>query len=327
MAVANSLAGVSAGARQVECTINGIGERAGNAALEEMVMALKVRASALRPGYRHRHAQALPHLAPADPAHRPGGAAQQGDRGRERVRARVGHPPARHAQASRHLRNHASAGRRHRRDAPGAGQALRPRTPCASGCKRWATRPTTPRWTIIFARFKALADKKREVHDEDLEAIALGHDPEAAGPWRITQLNTSSHLGGSASASVKLTPRRRPRSGRGGASATARWMRCCARSSAPPAPRWTHPVPGARGQRRRRRARPGPAHCTPCRTRLARPRRQHRHRRSHRAGRAGHRQPHRTTERPVAMLPLQSAAMEGRFLTLAQWTRAEGDLA
>jgi len=43
LAVANSLAAVAAGARQVECTINGIGERAGNASLEEIVMALHVR--------------------------------------------------------------------------------------------------------------------------------------------------------------------------------------------------------------------------------------------------------------------------------------------
>jgi 2-isopropylmalate synthase len=43
LAVANTLAGIRAGARQAECTINGIGERAGNAALEEIVMALKVR--------------------------------------------------------------------------------------------------------------------------------------------------------------------------------------------------------------------------------------------------------------------------------------------
>jgi 2-isopropylmalate synthase len=43
LAVANSLAGVLGGARQIECTINGIGERAGNAALEEIVMALKLR--------------------------------------------------------------------------------------------------------------------------------------------------------------------------------------------------------------------------------------------------------------------------------------------
>jgi 2-isopropylmalate synthase len=44
LAVANTLAGVQAGAEQVECTVNGIGERAGNAALEEVVMALNVRA-------------------------------------------------------------------------------------------------------------------------------------------------------------------------------------------------------------------------------------------------------------------------------------------
>ncbi|MEA3345518.1 MAG: 2-isopropylmalate synthase [Chloroflexota bacterium] len=43
MATANSLAGVRAGARQVECTINGLGERAGNAALEEIVMAISTR--------------------------------------------------------------------------------------------------------------------------------------------------------------------------------------------------------------------------------------------------------------------------------------------
>ncbi|HPF79027.1 MAG TPA: 2-isopropylmalate synthase [Alphaproteobacteria bacterium] len=43
LAVANSLAGVQAGARQIECTINGIGERAGNAALEEIVMAIRTR--------------------------------------------------------------------------------------------------------------------------------------------------------------------------------------------------------------------------------------------------------------------------------------------
>src|ERR1700677_5052817 len=43
MAVANTMAAVAAGARQVECTINGIGERAGNASLEEIIMAIRVR--------------------------------------------------------------------------------------------------------------------------------------------------------------------------------------------------------------------------------------------------------------------------------------------
>jgi 2-isopropylmalate synthase len=43
LAVANSLAGIRAGARQIECTVNGIGERAGNCALEEVVMVMKTR--------------------------------------------------------------------------------------------------------------------------------------------------------------------------------------------------------------------------------------------------------------------------------------------
>ncbi len=47
LAVANSLAGVEGGARQVECTINGLGERAGNAALEEVVMAMRTRRDVL----------------------------------------------------------------------------------------------------------------------------------------------------------------------------------------------------------------------------------------------------------------------------------------
>ena len=50
LAVANSLAAVAAGARQIECTINGLGERAGNASLEEVVMALRTRADHYRIG-------------------------------------------------------------------------------------------------------------------------------------------------------------------------------------------------------------------------------------------------------------------------------------
>jgi 2-isopropylmalate synthase len=47
LAVANTLSAINAGARQVECTVNGIGERAGNASLEELVMAIRVRADRL----------------------------------------------------------------------------------------------------------------------------------------------------------------------------------------------------------------------------------------------------------------------------------------
>ena len=58
LAVANSLAAVQGGARQVECTVNGIGERAGNAAIEEIVMALKVRQNRL-PFHTGVHTPAL----------------------------------------------------------------------------------------------------------------------------------------------------------------------------------------------------------------------------------------------------------------------------
>ena len=47
LAVANSMAAVQAGARQIECTINGIGERAGNCSLEEVAMIMKTRADLL----------------------------------------------------------------------------------------------------------------------------------------------------------------------------------------------------------------------------------------------------------------------------------------
>ena len=65
LAVANSLAAVQAGARQVECTINGIGERAGNTSLEELVMALKVRREVLQAdtGRQERAADADEHPA------------------------------------------------------------------------------------------------------------------------------------------------------------------------------------------------------------------------------------------------------------------------
>ena len=59
LAVANTLASIRAGARQVECTINGIGERAGNAALEEIVMALRTRADRVPASHGIRTTQLL----------------------------------------------------------------------------------------------------------------------------------------------------------------------------------------------------------------------------------------------------------------------------
>ena len=203
MAVANSLAAVSAGARQVECTINGIGERAGNAALEEIVMALKVRAPHFGVVTRIDTRRLYPTSRLLT---------QLTGQAVPRNKAIVGDNAFAHESG---IHQHGML--KHR----GTYEIMRPqdvgiaetRLVLGKHSGRAALRqrlealghaPDDAALDVIFARFKTLADKKREVHDEDLEAIALGLDPEAAGPWRLVQLNTSTHLGGSASASVKL---------------------------------------------------------------------------------------------------------------------------
>ncbi len=100
LAVANSLAGVENGAGQIECTINGIGERAGNCSLEEVVMALRTRQRLLPLRHAHQHAAARAHQPAGLEHHRHAGAAQQGDRRPQRVRPRGRHPPGRHAQGA-----------------------------------------------------------------------------------------------------------------------------------------------------------------------------------------------------------------------------------
>ena len=116
LAVANSLAAVQSGARQVECTINGIGERAGNAALEEIAAALYVRGDRFGVTTQHQARSALSHQRGARPAHHLQALAQQSRGGRQRLCPRVGHSPARHAGQPALLRDHdAAAGRRARR--------------------------------------------------------------------------------------------------------------------------------------------------------------------------------------------------------------------
>ena len=106
MAVANSLAGVKAGARQIECTINGIGERAGNAALEEVVMAMKVRNDVLPfwtgiEATMLTRASKLVAAATSFPVQY-----NKAIVGTECLCARERHPPGRHAQECADLRDH-----------------------------------------------------------------------------------------------------------------------------------------------------------------------------------------------------------------------------
>lgn len=204
LAVANSLAAIGAGARQVECTINGIGERAGNAALEEIVMALKVRAAdfGVATGIDSRRLVPTSRLL-----------AQATGQPVPRNKAVVGENAFAHESG---IHQHGML--KH----PGTYEIMRPEDVGVQATKlvlgkhsgRHALRERLAAlghalddtaMDELFVRFKKLADKKREVHDDDLEALALGQDPSASGPWRITQLTTSSHLGGSASASVRLS--------------------------------------------------------------------------------------------------------------------------
>jgi 2-isopropylmalate synthase len=204
MAVANSLAAVSAGARQVECTINGIGERAGNAALEEIVMALKVRAPhfGLRTGIDTHKLYPTSRLL-----------SQVTGQTVQRNKAVVGDNAFAHESG---IHQH---GMLKHRDTY---EIMRPEDVGIaettlvlgkhSGRHALRQRLEALGHTVdeqamngIFKRFKALADRKRDIRDEDLEALALGQDPDATGPWHLTQLNTNSHLGSSASATVKLS--------------------------------------------------------------------------------------------------------------------------
>ena len=132
LAVANSLAAIQAGARQVECTINGIGERAGNAALEEIAAALYVRGDHFGVSTAIKLDQLYPTSEVLGPAHYIQALPQQSSRGRQCIRARVGHSPARHAGQSALLRDHDAAVGGRGQDASGAGQALRPRGFAAS---------------------------------------------------------------------------------------------------------------------------------------------------------------------------------------------------
>ncbi len=172
LAVANSLSAVLNGARQVECTINGLGERAGNAALEEIVMAVRTRQDMFPCETR---IDATPDRA-GEPArlrhHRLSGAAEQGDRRRQCFRARVGHTPGRRAEEPRHLRDHARAGRgleceQARRSASTAG-ATRSRRACG---ELGIVIDSEEALNTAFKRFKDLADKKHEIFDEDLQAL------------------------------------------------------------------------------------------------------------------------------------------------------------
>ena len=115
----------------------------------------------------------VPDLAAGLEHHRHADPAQQGGGRRERLRARVRHPPARHAQAPLDLRDHASRGRRPVAQPPGARQAQRPPRASASASKQLGFELDERELNRVFEEFKALADRKKELFDGDIEALVL----------------------------------------------------------------------------------------------------------------------------------------------------------
>ncbi|HKE48246.1 MAG TPA: 2-isopropylmalate synthase [Rhodanobacteraceae bacterium] len=203
MAVANSLAAIAAGAGQAECTLTGIGERAGNAALEEIVMALHTRKdlfnaeTGVRTMRLHPTARMFANLIGTTI---PRNKAIVGDNAFAHESGIHQHGVLKHratyeimrpedvgcARSSLVLGKH--SGRHALRERLGTlGHEI-----------------DEPGLDALFTRFKALCDRKKEVRDSDLEALALGRDPDAAGPWLLTHLHATSHLGGSASAVVRI---------------------------------------------------------------------------------------------------------------------------
>lgn len=204
LAVANSLAAVEAGARQVECTLNGIGERAGNASLEEIVMALNVRAAHFGFGTRINTRKLYPAsrlLSSLTGQEVPRNKAIVGANAFAHESGIHQHGMIKHRETYEIMRP---------QDVGIASTTLvlgkhSGRAALRQRLTALGHHPDEPALDAIFTRFKQLADRKSEVHDEDLEALALGLDPETSGPWALAQLDTRTHLSGSASATVRLS--------------------------------------------------------------------------------------------------------------------------
>jgi 2-isopropylmalate synthase len=205
MAVANSLSAVLAGARQVECTINGLGERAGNASLEEIVMAVKVRRDIFTCDSRIDTSQIVPTS--------------------KLVSGITGYPVQPNkaivgANAFAHESGiHQDGVIKHRETyeimrAEDVGWATNKLTlGKLSGRNALRTRmeelgvvfKSEEDLNAAFARFKELADKKQEIFDEDLQALVTAEGIEAENDRvNLVSIKASSETGERPKATVVL---------------------------------------------------------------------------------------------------------------------------
>jgi len=204
LAVANSLAAVEAGARQVECTINGIGERAGNCSLEEVVMALRTRhdryglstgidTTKLYPASRIVTAVTGSRVQPNKAivgrnafAHEAGihqdGVLKHAETYEIMKPQDVG-VPENSLVLGKHSGRHAFSNR----------------------LEQLGFAVDREKMEELFVQFKALADRKKSVYDEDIEALVLGTEQD--GPWHLDAISIHTEIeegDQSAEASLKL---------------------------------------------------------------------------------------------------------------------------
>ncbi len=203
MAVANSLAAVNAGARQIECTINGIGERAGNCSLEEAVMAIKTRAEffGLETGIDTTRLYPTSRLVSSITGMHP-----------PRNKAIVGENAFAHeAGIHQHgMLQHASTYEIMRPEDVGLSKS---NLVLGKHSGRHAFRDRVVELGFeldefetnrAFQEFKKLADKKKDIYDGDIEAIIMNASAATSGPWTLQSLEVQTHTDQPATAAVSL---------------------------------------------------------------------------------------------------------------------------
>lgn len=205
LAVANSLAAIRAGARQVECTINGIGERAGNAALEEIVMALKTRADAFKgfkTGIKTKEIVKTSRLV-----------SRMSGLGVQRSKAIVGENAFAHSSG---IHQDGILKKRETYEIVdpqevGWGQTELPltkhsgRAAVAARLKHLGFKMSDEDVSAIFARFKEIGDKKKFVYDDDLSALVDGQLTEVSETWSLEYVSVTTGNQSIPTATVRLS--------------------------------------------------------------------------------------------------------------------------
>src|SRR6204780_4373082 len=204
LAVANSLAAIRHGARQIECTVNGIGERAGNASLEEIVMAIKTRNDFFEGfdcGLNAREIVKSSRL-----VSRMSGLVVQ------RSKAIVGENAFAHSSG---IHQDGILKKRETYEIMdpqivGWGQTELPltkhsgRAAVAARLKHLGFKMSEPDVAAIFARVKEIGDKKKFVYDDDLSALVEGQITEVPETWTLEYLHVTSGNSTVPTATVRL---------------------------------------------------------------------------------------------------------------------------